>query len=259
MGRQGGEGKPAMQPAGRTDQSTATLALDTLAGCWQGELTLCAKEKRNKGLCRSLSQCLLSCYGHKGKSLKPPQLCSSASHGSRATTEPTGKPPYHSSPRHKPASPQRSSAGRAQAVRALRLPCSRSPPHSSQRAATASHMEHVQQTFLHTLCHGTSWSQASLVQHQQHILQQTSAHANHAEFVPVLSTSAQEGGPHISETILSIFQAIAPDQTPAVCPGSNSSRVKSCKFSNVRGALIFLLPLMRQHEPRLTVTALCHV
>lgn len=49
------------------------------AGCWQGELTLRAKEKLNKWLCRSLRQCLLSSSGHEGKTLKPPWLCSSAS------------------------------------------------------------------------------------------------------------------------------------------------------------------------------------
>lgn len=162
-------------------------------------------------------------------------------------TEPAGKLPYGSSPWHKPASSQQPSAGRAQAVPALRLPCSWSAHHSSWKVATA-----LQQSFLRTLC--TS-SQASLVQHQQHILQPISVHANHAEFVPVLSTSAQEGGLHISEAILSVFQAIAPNQTLAVCSDCNSSRVKTCKFSNVQGSLVFILPLMRQHELRLTVTA----
>lgn len=104
--------------------------------------------------------------------------------------------------------------------------------------------EHIQQTFLHTLCYSTSWSQASQVQHQQHIRQQTSAHAN-SQFVPLLSTSAQGGRPHISETILSVFQGIVPNKTLAACPGSNSSRVKSCKFSHVWGSLVFALPLMR--------------
>lgn len=104
--------------------------------------------------------------------------------------------------------------------------------------------EHIQQTFLHTLCHSTSWGQASQVQHQQHIHQQTSAHAN-SQFVPLLSTSAQGEHSHISETILGVFQGIAPNQTLAACPGSNSSRVKSCKFSHVRGSLVFVLPLMR--------------
>lgn len=76
------------------------------AGCWQ-EFTLRTKETLHEGLCHSFSQHLHSCYGHKGKSLKPPQLCTSLSHGSRATTEPIGNPPDGSSPQHKPASPQR--------------------------------------------------------------------------------------------------------------------------------------------------------
>lgn len=46
------------------------------------------------------------------------QLCE---HSSRAMTESAGKPPYGSRPRRKPASPQQSSAGRAQAVLTLRL------------------------------------------------------------------------------------------------------------------------------------------
>lgn len=152
VGRQGGEGKPATQPARHAGGARPPLPRCS-ARCQQGQPTLCTQERLNEGLCCSLG--LLSHYGHEGKSLKPPQLCSSASHSSRAMTEPTGNAPYGSSPWHKPASPQWSSAGGAQAVPALRLPCSRSAghaaPHSSRRAATASHVEHIQQTFLCTL------------------------------------------------------------------------------------------------------------
>lgn len=140
-----------------------------------------------------------------------------------------------------------------------RLPCSTSAghaaPHSSREAATTSYTELIQ----HLLHHSTSRCQASAVWHQEHTLWQAPAHANHAELVPVLNTTAQEQGPHISGTILSIFQVIGPNQTLAVCPGSNSSRAKSCEFSNIQQCLVFAGPLKRQHKPRLTVTALCNV
>lgn len=187
------------------------------AGCWQRELTLCAKEKLNEGLCLSLTQCLLSCYGHKGESLKSPRLCSPAARTCRAITEPTSS---WFKPQHKPAAVlSRKSPG----CHCTQAAVQQSVPHSRWRAATTSHMEYMQQTFLHTLCHSTSRSQASLVQHQQHDLQQTSLHANPAEFVQGRSHSALDGSPHISETILRVFQAIPPNQTLAEGPGNNLS------------------------------------
>lgn len=136
------------------------------AGCRQGELIPCPKERVNKGLCHSLCQCLLSHYRHGGKSLKPLCLSGSVSQGNQATAEPTGSPPYGPSPGHQPPSPQLSSARGAQAAPAPWMLCSTSvghaAPHSSRGAAATSHMELIRQTCTCSPQHLTLPGQCSL-------------------------------------------------------------------------------------------------
>jgi len=253
-----------MQPAGHTSRSTATLAqaqrrvpASRTDPVYPGEV---------EGGAVSLPLSILpSRYGQEGESLKPSQLCSSASHGSRAMTEPAGNPPDGSSPRHKPASPQWSSAGGARAAPALRLPLFSGCRAAGRRgmllptAAEGQPPLHTRGAYSKPSSAASAmapdgakpaWSSTGSTSSSKLLPMQT------MQFVPVLSISAQEAGPHVSETTLSVFQAIAPNQTLVIYPGSNSSRVKSCKLSNVWRSLVFILRLMRQQEPRLTVTAL---
>lgn len=179
MDRQGGEGKPATQPAQPAHLDTAQDA----------------KEKLNRGPCHSLIQCLLE---RRGSTSSHPG-CVALSHSCRARTEPAQKTPVGPSPQHKLPSPQQE-----EAVSALRLLHSRLAPHS--RWSMYSKTFSVPSTLT---THGAkpAWSSTSSTSSSKPLSMQTTqslSSAQHLRRSPQLREHSQ------------CFQEIAPSQTLAM-------------------------------------------